>query len=59
MSTLRPPSARPRPANACRVVPPSAEAANAVGAVRKVVDCGRARKMCLISKDLPVPAQTE
>lgn len=54
--TFRVPSARPRPANACSVVPPRAEAARAVGAVRNVVDCGRVLKMCLMSRDLPVPA---
>lgn len=56
--TCRPPSALPMPAKAFRVVPPSADAASPVEAVRNVVAAGSALSMCLITSDFPVPART-
>ena len=43
------------PAKALRVVPPSADAASPVDAVRYVAAGGSALSMCLITKDFPVP----
>ena len=57
-SAGRSPSALPRPAKAWMVVPPSAQAASAVGAVMNVLAGGRAARMCLRTRDLPVPART-
>ena len=48
---------REKPANALMVMPPRAEAARPVDAVTKVDSLGKARRMCLSSSDLPVPAQ--
>lgn len=47
--------ARPTPANACRVVPPSEEAASPVDAVTNVLSSGNALKMCFSTRLLPVP----
>ena len=50
-------SARPTPAKALRVVPPSAQAARPVEAVANVAPAGSAASTCRSSSDFPVPAQ--